>query len=179
MYMAAIWLFLGMLVFASILAIGGYYITKLYWEKKHSHEYHLQQLATKSDNSKSSLHLRLQAYERLLLLCERISIPNLITRLRTEGASSNDLYFAMMIATQQEMEHNVTQQMYVSENLWNIVRMAQENTTEIINIVASKVEPKSDNLDLIKALYEFLGEQKISAIGTAQAAIRQEAATHL
>jgi hypothetical protein len=175
--MTSIWIFVGLVVFALILVGGAYYVTKLYLEKKQANAYHLQQLAAKSDNTKASLHLRLQAYERLLLLCERISIPNLITRLRAEDATSNDLYFAMLIALQQELEHNVTQQMYVSENLWNIVRITHENVMEMINITAEKVDPKSNHLVLVKALFQFLSDHKSNPVATAQSAIRQEAAT--
>ena len=110
------------------------------------------------------------------MLCERISIPNLISRLRTEGASVNDLRLAMIIAIQQEFEHNITQQLYVSENLWNIIIIARNNTADIVNMVAQKVDAQADSSVLINELFKFLGEQSSDSIAKAQGAVRQEVA---
>ena len=120
--------------------------------------------------------LRLQACERLILLCERISIPNLVSRLRTEGASVNDLRMAMIIAIQQEFEHNTTQQLYVSENLWNILILTRNNTADIVNVVAQKLDTNADSNVLINELFKFLSEQPSDLTTKAQGAIRQEVA---
>ncbi len=158
---------------ASILA---YYMIKFWREQKtQANSLHWQQIQT--EKNRTTVAQRFQAYERLILLCERIAIPNLIMRLRTEGSSANDLRLAMLIAIQQEFEHNVTQQIYVSENLWNIIRIARDNTAEIINVAAEKVEPKAGNDALVSEIFKVLTEQKgVDSLGTAQAAIRQEAA---
>ena len=109
-----------------------------------------------------------------MLLCERISIPNLVSRLRTEGATVNDLRMAMIIAIQQEFEHNTTQQLYVSDKLWNILIVTRNNTADIVNVVAQKLDDKADSDVLINALFTFLSEQNSDSITKAQAAIRQE-----
>ncbi|HMW75898.1 MAG TPA: hypothetical protein PKD40_09585, partial [Saprospiraceae bacterium] len=62
-----------------------------------------------------TLPLKLQAYERLSLFCERISIPSLILRLNQPGMNTQALRYAMLISIQKEFEHNITQQMYISE----------------------------------------------------------------
>ena len=67
----------------------------------------------KQQQGNSTLPLRLQAYERLSLFCERITIPNLIMRLKTEGMQAGALRVALMMAIQQEFEHNLTQQVYI------------------------------------------------------------------
>lgn len=128
------------------------------------------------EKNKTTMNLRLGAYERLLLLCDRIAIPNLIARLRTEGATVNDLRLAMLIGIQQEFEHNVTQQIYISESLWNIIKIARDNTAQIINIAAEKVDVKADASALISEIFKILSEQQTDSLATAQAAIRQEAA---
>ena len=131
------------------------------------------------EKAKATLPLRLQAYERLTLLCERITIPNLIKRLRTEGASANDFRLALLIGIQQEFEHNVTQQIYVSENLWTILKVARDNTAEIINIAAEKLDDKADSNALIHEIFTLLTEQKGDSLAKAQAAFRQEAANFM
>ena len=136
---------------------------------------HLQK-TEKSTTANPTLHLRLAAYERLLILCERIAIPNLIARLRTEGGTSGELRLAMLIAIQQEFEHNVTQQIYVSENLWAILQAARNNTAEIINLVAAKTDVRADQTELIRQMTQFFSENTDNSLETAQNAIRQEAA---
>ena len=138
-------------------------------------QYQLRLLENKKQNGETTLPLRLQAYERLSLLCERISIPNLLARLGTDGVTVNDLRTAMLIAIRQEFEHNITQQIYVSENLWSIVKVARDNTAEIVHLIAQKLDPKADVSVYIAALFEFLESQQADSLLTAQMAIRQEA----
>ena len=163
------------LIFLVIFAVAAYFIftlIKKYFDNRHQ----VQLLNLQQQRTQPMLPMRLQACERLILLCERISIPNLISRLRTEGASVNDLRMAMIIAIQQEFEHNVTQQIYVSENLWNILILARNNTADIVNMVAQKLDAQSDSSLLINALFTFLNEQSNDSIAKAQGAIRQEVA---
>ena len=161
------------ILFLLIFASAAYFIfslTKQYFHNSHQ----VQLLNLQQQRAQPLLPLRLQACERLMLLCERISIPNLVSRLRTEGATVNDLRMAMIIAIQQEFEHNTTQQLYVSEKLWNILIITRNNTADIVNVVAQKLDDKADSDVLINALFTFLSEQNSDSITKAQAAIRQE-----
>jgi hypothetical protein len=155
-----------------------YFILK-YWREQKQQANSLQWQQIQVEKQRNTLNLRLQAYERMLLLCERIAIPNLIMRLRTEGATANDLRLAMLIGIQQEFEHNVTQQIYVSENLWNILRVARDNTAEIINIATEKIDAKGHNDALVAEIFKILSEQTSDSLAKAQSAIRQEAASLL
>ena len=167
--------FIAILLFLVVFAVTAYYIfsmTKQYF----NHQYQARLIDLQQQRAQPTLSLRLQACERLILLSERISIPNLISRLRTEGSSVNDLRLAMLIAIQQEFEHNITQQLYVSENLWNIIILSRNNTADIVNMVAQKLDPQADSSLLINELFNFLSEQSSDSISKAQAAIRQEVA---
>lgn len=167
--------FIAVLLFLLVFAVAAYLIyslTKQYFNNRHQ----IRLIDLQQQRAQPTLSLRLQACERLILLCERISIPNLISRLRTEGASVNDLRLAMLIAIQQEFEHNITQQLYVSENLWNIIILSRNNTADIVNMVAQKLDAQADSSLLINDLFQFLGEQSSDSITKAQAAIRQEVA---
>ncbi len=167
--------FIAVLLFLVVFAVAAYLIyslTKQYFNNRHQ----ARLIDLQQQRAQPTLPLRLQACERLILLCERISIPNLISRLRTEGASVNDLRLAMLIAIQQEFEHNITQQLYVSENLWNIIILSRNNTADIVNMVAQKLDAKADSSLLINDLFQFLSEQSSDSITKAQAAIRQEVA---
>ena len=60
--------------------------------------------AMRQDSLKLTLTLRLQAYERLMLLCDRASIPNTLLRVRTPGMSIANLRGVLMIAITQEFD---------------------------------------------------------------------------
>jgi Ca2+/Na+ antiporter len=169
----AIALILFLLIFA-VLAYLIFSLTKKYFDQQSN----ARAAEIQQQRLQATLPLRLQAYERLLLLCERITIPNLVGRLRTEGASATDLRMAMLMAIKQEFEHNVTQQIYVSEKLWKILLMARDNTANTLDIVAQKLDDKATAEAFIGEMSAFLSEQGgADSIGMAQAAIRQEAAS--
>src|SRR5215203_4218164 len=58
--------------------------------------------------------LQLQAYERLVLLCERISIPNLISRTNIAQLSAREMQIILLENIKQEFEYNASQQIYVT-----------------------------------------------------------------
>jgi hypothetical protein len=166
---------IAVILFLLIFAIAAYFIFTL-TQKYVNNRHQAQLIDLQQQRAQPTLPFRLQACERLILLCERISIPNLASRLRTEGASVNDLRVAMIIAIQQEFEHNTTQQLYVSDNLWNILILTRNNTADIVNMVAQKLDPQADSNVLVAELFKFLNEQSTDSIAKAQAAIRQEVA---
>jgi hypothetical protein len=134
----------------------------------------IKALEGKQGDRKITVPLRLQAYERLSLFCERISIPNLVMRLRTQESSAQSLRYALLIAIQQEFEHNVSQQVYVSTELWQVIKLSKENMLGIVNEVAQSIAKEANNEVLIDALFQFLTDKQ-SPTDVALAAIRQEA----
>ena len=65
-------------------------------------QYHLEQLKFRQNQSKDITPLKLQAYERLMMLCERISLDNLTYRLSHPDMGVAELRNALLIAIQQE-----------------------------------------------------------------------------
>jgi hypothetical protein len=142
-------------------------------------QYQILVLEQRQKQQHIALPMRLQAYERLSMLVERISIPNLLFRLRSEKSKAAALRVAMLLAIQQEFEHNVTQQVYVSDKLWSILRAARQDTENTINGIAEKVDPKAPAEELAGILLNYLAMQEITALDKAQIAIRTEAALYL
>lgn len=124
---------------------------------------------------KVTIQFRLQAYERLSLYCERISIPNLIIRLRADNMTPASLKWAMLMAIQQEFEHNITQQIYVSESLWKILQLAREQVMASIDQVAVGLDRSASTEEFIAALFQRLAEQEADPLKTALSAIKKEA----
>lgn len=104
----------------------------------------------------SSIPLQLQAYERLILFSDRIALTNIINRTNQPGLSSRDLQLMLTQSIKQEFEHNVTQQIYVSNEAWEAVRNLKEQNLHIINQVASYLPQEASGTDLSKSLLEML-----------------------
>lgn len=104
----------------------------------------------------STRQLQLQAYERLILLTDRIALPNLIQRVSQSDLNAREMQSLLTHSIRQEFEHNITQQIYVSAEAWDAVRNYKEQNLLIINQVASYLPPDAAGLDLNKHLLELL-----------------------
>jgi hypothetical protein len=104
----------------------------------------------------STRQLQLQAYERLILLTDRIALPNLIARVNTSGVSARDMQGLLNQSIRQEFEHNITQQIYVSTEAWGVVRDYKEQNQLIVNQVASFLPEEASGMDLNRALLDLL-----------------------
>jgi len=84
------------------------------------------------DNQANALPQRLQAYERLTLFLERISPGKLVTRVKPYNEDPND-YEALLLRTiEEEFDHNLAQQIYVTQECWNVIRTSKSTTAAII-----------------------------------------------
>jgi hypothetical protein len=107
-------------------------------------------------SSVTPFQLQLQAYERLILLSERIALPSVVNRLNSQGLSSKEMQGLLTETIRQEFEHNITQQIYVSQEAWDAVKNLKEQNIFIINQVASFLPPQSTATDLSKSLLEMM-----------------------
>ncbi len=108
--------------------------------------------------------LQLQAYERLVMLAERIAIPNLISRVNQPGLSAREMQLLLLESIKQEVEYNATQQIYVSPVAWEAVRNLKDQNMLIINQVAATLAPEASSIDLNKMLLDFVITQKKGAL---------------
>ncbi len=104
---------------------------------------------------KETMAIRLQAYERLALLLERISPGNLIPRVRQSGMSARALQIELMANIRAEFEHNLSQQIYVSSELWDTINIAKNQTLKVINLVSASIPEDADSLALSKAILDY------------------------
>jgi len=111
-----------------IVAALAYYFFKEYTKTENGK----RRFLLHKENQKTSLPLRLQAYERLSLFLERISPGSLLTRVKPYS-DDKDAYEKLLLQNiEQEFEHNLTQQVYVTNECWNIIRTAKNATISII-----------------------------------------------
>jgi hypothetical protein len=119
--------------------------------------------------------LRIQAYERLVLYLERITPGALIMRLHQAGMSSKLLRSDMSKTVREELEHNLSQQIYVSEKSWKMVVKAKEETINLINIAQENVGDKGTGMDMSRVIFEILDKVKKAPNEDALAQLTAEA----
>lgn len=172
--MGSIFLEIAKIVFpAMIVAIVVYFVLREMLVR----QLQIQQQKAHQKRQATTLPVRLQAYERLSLLLERVALPGLIMRVRTPEMNAASLKLALLMGIQQEYEHNITQQIYVSDQLWEILKATRSDLFEFIDVVAEKVDKKAPGQELAAALLSLHQQREADPILTAQAAIRREAAT--
>lgn len=114
----------------------------------------------------NTMPLQLQAYERLTLLCERIALPNLVSRMANSEYSAREMQVMLLESIKQEYEYNASQQIYVSALAWDAVRNLRDQTMLVINKVANLLPPTARAADLNKQVLEIILSQDDAALHT-------------
>lgn len=104
----------------------------------------------------TTLRLRLQAYERLALYMERIHPRVLIPRVYATGMTVRDLQTELIEAVRSEYEHNLSQQIYVSAQVWKTVQSVKEQELAMMNQIASQLNPEASAKELHQRMIDFI-----------------------
>lgn len=125
-------------------------------------------------NSKQITPIRLQAYERLLLFLERIHPESLI--IRENSTVLNNLQFQqkLVAAVRTEFEHNLAQQLYISDESWLKIKNAKNSIIHLINTEAAQVAKEDSSLVLSKAIIEAHMQMQKPAIELAISSLKNE-----
>jgi hypothetical protein len=108
-----------------------------YFFKLHvNNEEQRRRFLLRRENQKSALPLRLQAYERMALFLERISLGNLLIRVKPNNNSKQDYENLLIQTIDQEFDHNLSQQIYLSTECWNVIKTSKNATIGIIRKTA-------------------------------------------
>ncbi len=129
-------------------------ILKRFFEK----EYAEKVREVKALANSKVLPMRLQAHERMALYLERIDLNNSILKTYKSGMSARLLQNELNASIRSEFEHNVAQQVYLSEKTWGAVKTAKEETIKIINIAAQQLEDTATGIDFSTKVYEILSQ---------------------
>ena len=125
-------------------------------------------------NQKTITPLRLQAYERAILLLERISLDSIILRVNKQGMTSQKLQHEMLNAIRAEFEHNLSQQIYMSPQAWEVIKNAKINTVKLINTSVTEVKPDSPSIEFSTHILEKVMEMEKAPTQVAIEFIKQE-----
>lgn len=118
----------------------------------------------KTTNKEIILPVRLQAYERICLFLERILPKNLVVRLNSSDYTAAEFQQILVQEIRNEFAHNLSQQVYMSEEAWEIVKNAVEEVVMMVNESAGDLAEEARSIDLAKRIFDkSVGKERLVA----------------
>lgn len=151
---------IGLMVYCIPALVTGV-IAFLFFREHTDNENNRRNFILKESIQKESLPIRLQAYERLTLFLERISPQNLLKRVSPISQEVEDYKSLLIQTVEQEYEHNLSQQIYVSDPCWRIVSAAKNSTIQ--TLVSFKNKDVSTANDIRPLLLDILLNNEVTA----------------
>jgi hypothetical protein len=130
-----------------IVFLTAYYLVKNFLD----HESRKKAIDLKLANQTVITPIRLQAYERVVLFLERINPNSMVMRLSKTGNAAN-FQGELLKTIRSEFEHNLSQQIYMSNASWEAVLKGKEETVKLINIASTKVNADANAMELAQAI---------------------------
>jgi hypothetical protein len=158
------------LIPASVVLYAAYLLVRTFVQK----EIDLKKLEVRGRSIETILPNRLQAYERITLFLERISPQNLLVRLNAPGMTAREFHQLLLREMRNEYNHNVSQQVYMSEAVWDLVKNAKEDLIVSINDAASEMNLEATSLDLSKKIFEKAVNKPVDPIAHALSELKKE-----
>ena len=125
-----------------------------------NHDHTRRVFEYKKSVAKEMVPLRMQAYERLALFLERMQPSNLLLRVQKPNMKSSTLHAVLLKTIRSEFDHNMSQQVYVSDAVWKLINQAKDQLVGTINQNVTSVSPDSDATELGKLIIETSLEQQ-------------------
>lgn len=160
-----------LLIPASVVLYAAYLFMRSFIQK----ELDLKKLDVRGKAIETVLPNRLHAYERMTLFLERMSPNNLLVRLNTGSMPARDFQQMLLAEVRNEYNHNVSQQVYISEEVWELIKNAKEDLIVSINDAASDMGEQSTSLDLSKKIVEKAMGKAVDPLAHALVELKREA----
>lgn len=123
-------------------------IAFLFFREHVENENRRRDFLIQKDLQKDALPLRLQAYERLSLFLERIKPSKLLLRVSPTSSNKEDYENLLIANIEQEFDHNLAQQIYVTDQCWSITSTAKNATIQMIR--KATISEKVDSADKLR-----------------------------
>ncbi|MBR3520840.1 MAG: hypothetical protein IKN77_12110 [Paludibacteraceae bacterium] len=128
----------------------------------------------KKESAKALTPVKLTAYERLALFLERMKPESLLIRTQMPNMTVHELHIALLNTIREEFEHNVTQQIYVGNDVWLLTRNAKDSLIQLVNSIASDMPDDMPALELSKMIIERYNAVNETPIDLALSALKSE-----
>lgn len=157
---------------ALIVAGSIFYLIQQYLDK----EQQRRLIEMRMQTSRETLPLRLQAYERVTLLLERITPNNLLVRLSSSGQTAPEYHRLLVTEIRAEFEHNLSQQLYMSPDVWDQIRQAKETILTMVNKAYQTLPTpqQARGTDLAKRILETLIADEVDPTAQALNSVKRE-----
>lgn len=155
---------------ASVVLYAMYLLVRSFVQK----ELELKKLEIRGRSIETVLPNRLHAYERMTLFLERMSPQNLLVRLNTATMPAREFHQLLLAEVRNEYNHNVSQQVYISEDVWELIKNAKEDLIVTINDSASEIPQESTSLDLAKKIFEKSIQKTVDPLAHALSELKRE-----
>ena len=116
-------------------------------------------MEVKKENLRYSTPIILQAHERLILFLERMQMSSVISRVHKPGMSARFLQTELINDIKTEFEYNLSQQLYVSKNSWEVVKRAKEESMKAVSMGMSKLQNGATSIDLAREVLTITAAQ--------------------
>jgi hypothetical protein len=142
-----------------ILPATGIVITVyLFLKKQQDKEMMSLKLELRKERQTFFLPNRTDAYQRIVLLMERLHPNNMVMRLHNPGLPAKAFQTELLKAIRDEYDHNVAQQIFISQKGWDMVKSSKEEIIKIINLAGTQMEATSLSTDLASKIFEIVSE---------------------
>jgi len=149
-------------------------ITVYMLNKVLKHDHTRRVFEYKKSVAKEMVSLRMQAYERLALFLERMQPINLLLRVQQPNMKSITLHAGLIKTIRSEYDHNMSQQVYVSDEVWELINQAKDQLIGVINEQVTSVPPHSDASELGKLIIEASLEEHKWLVDEALTLLKKE-----
>ena len=139
-----------------------------------NHDHTRRVFEYKKSVAKEMVPLRMQAYERLALFLERMQPSNLLLRVQKPNMTSSMLHSVLLKTIRSEFDHNMSQQVYVSDAVWQLINKGKDQLIGVINQNVTSVSPDSDATEFGKLIIEASLEQQKWFIDEALVLLKEE-----
>jgi hypothetical protein len=110
----------------------------------------------------------------MTLFLERTSPQNLLVRINQPGLTARDFHKLLLEEIRNEYNHNVSQQVYISEDVWSVIKNAKEDLIIEINEAAQLVHNDAPSIELAKRIFEVALSKKVDPMALALSELKKE-----
>ena len=158
------------LVPAALVLYAVYLVVRNFLQK----QFDAQLIQLKMKNSETILPTRLQAYERICLLLERVSPNNMLLRLSNPGISAYDFQQILLSEIGEELNHNLSQQVYMSDEAWTRVRNTVNAIIAVIQEASQEMTAEHNAIDLSQKIFDKMMKLENDPVGETLSFVKNE-----
>ena len=146
------------LVILSITSISIIIIVYLFLKRQSQKEQVNIEVELKKQRQEFFLPNRVDAYERAILLMERLHPNSLVMRLNNPSLPAKIMQTEYLKTVREEFDHNITQQLFISPIAWKLLRDSKEELVKLINLAASQLPENATAIELSAKIFELVAQ---------------------